>query len=311
MKVFLAALVWLVLAASPASSGSMLLTGVGPPPAVASSFQGPGDIVSGATIWGSCARVYQASLASTATSLCDLKDKTTGTVAICTLRGSSTGFVDLAGSYCAGSATPAVACAAAAGGSCVVSKIYNQITPGTLDFTQATLGNMPALTFSALNGLPGLTSTNAASTNIQTAATTQAPPYSVSSVWIRTSGTANSTGACGGNLGGFLGNPAVASTVFFQGPTGAAQVGSIADNSYHAVQGVSAAGAGNSFVTPDGVDTSGTTSGTISAVSIRIARNGLSLDGTIMECGLWPSAFTAGNRTSLNTNQHGANGYNF
>src|SRR5258708_4464076 len=72
-----------------------------------STFQGPGNIVSGAIAWQSCARVYNASLASTATSLCDLVDSAAPTVVICTLRGTTSGFVDLAGTYCTGSVTPA------------------------------------------------------------------------------------------------------------------------------------------------------------------------------------------------------------
>ena len=59
------------------------------------AYQGPGDVVSGATAWGSCARVYNASKASTSTSLCDLVAVTGGAV-VCTLRGTASGFVDLA-----------------------------------------------------------------------------------------------------------------------------------------------------------------------------------------------------------------------
>lgn len=111
--------------------------GAAPP---AATYQGPGDVVSGATAWGSCARVYNASLASTSTSLCDLV-ASTGGAAVCTLRGSSSGKVDLAASYCAGT-TPSAACAAASGGSCKVSKVYDQIG-ATGGFVQATLANMP------------------------------------------------------------------------------------------------------------------------------------------------------------------------
>jgi hypothetical protein len=56
---------------------------------VAPSYQGPGDIVSGALIWGSCSRVYSLALASTSASLCDLVDTSVGSTAVCTLRGSS------------------------------------------------------------------------------------------------------------------------------------------------------------------------------------------------------------------------------
>jgi hypothetical protein len=304
---------WLVYAPVKALAGSMTLLGAGVPGA-APTYTGPGDLAlsaGNATTWGSCARVYKVALAVTSTSLCDLV-AVTGGAAVGTLRASATGFVDLS-AYFAGSLTPAAACAAASGGACKVTKIYNQITPGTLDFTQATLSNMPTLTFSAINGLPGMAFTNAASSVIQTATTTQAPPYSVSAVWKRTT-AGNLVGACGGNNGGYVGNPTTANEATFQAPSNNVTTGAtISDNAYHAVQGVSVAGANNSFVTPDGADTAGTTSGTISAASIRFGRasGSASLDGTIMECGLWAAAFTSGDRTSINSNQHGTNGYNF
>src|SRR5690348_15562028 len=128
----------LLLLIGQANAQSLPLLGVsGGSIAVASSYQGPGDVVSGWLAWGSCARVFTTAQASTSTNMCDLV-ATTGGAAVCTLRGSSTGFVDLAASYCAGT-TPAAACAAASGGACRVSKVYNQVTGNaTGDWTQAT-----------------------------------------------------------------------------------------------------------------------------------------------------------------------------
>src|SRR3981081_854042 len=83
----------------------------------APSYQGPGDVVSGALIWGSCARAYSSAQASTAISFCDLVASGFPTVTLFTLRGSSAGIVDLS-AYFPGSVTPAAKCATATGAVC-------------------------------------------------------------------------------------------------------------------------------------------------------------------------------------------------
>jgi len=280
------------------------------------AYQGPGDMVSGAIVWGSCARVYNAAAASTSTSLCDLV-AVTGGAAVCTLRGTASGFVDLAASYCAGT-TPSAACAAASGGSCKVSKVYDQTGTGN-HFTQATLGNMPALTFSALNGLPGLTFTSAASSQINTPAMTQAQPYSMSGVYKRTSGNTNQTAvlAINGTNTGF-GPFSSVNSVYLAATTNQSVTDAThaADNAFIALQAVFLAAGAASVLDPNGTPTTGLNpaAGGLSASVIRMGRSsaGGSLDGVIMEAGIWPSAFNATQYGNLNTNQHSAaNGYNF
>ena len=100
------------------------------------TYQGPGDVVSGAVTFYSCARVLNASLASTSTNLCDLVSSSAPTVVLCTLRAAATGFADLS-AYCPGALTPAATCAAATGGTCNISKAYNQVAPGTNDVVTA------------------------------------------------------------------------------------------------------------------------------------------------------------------------------
>lgn len=281
---------------------------------IAPSFQGPGDVVSGATAWGSCARVYNASLASTATSLCDLVDSAAPTVTICTLRGTSTGFVDLT-AYCPGSVTPAAKCAAATGAICNVQKVYDQTGTGN-HWTNVTSASQPRLTFSALNGLPGLTFAQASASTINTAAVTFNQPFSFSGVYKRTS-TTNGENVLAGQ----------GSSVGF-GPGGSANVAGVqapseltvaaTDNTFHAVEAV--ANGVSSAIVADGTAATGTTGGpsNITAVPLRLGRStgGFTLDGTIMEAGIWPTlAMTTGGGSQtdlLNTNQHSAaNGYNF
>lgn len=286
-----------------------------PGPGATSAYQGPGDIVSGALIWGSCARVYNASLASTSTSLCDLVDTTTGATAVCTLRGSGNGFVDLTNAYCTGSLTPAAACAAASGGACRVSKVYDQIG-GTSGWVNATNSQRPVLTFSALNSLPGLTGTAAANTSLTTSATfTQAQPITLATVCVRTANFTTIQAAMGasGGLNALFGFSSAADTARLTSDgASVATKGSITDSSFHAMQGV--LNGASSVIAIDGSETTGNaaTSGW-SANTSRIMRfaGGNSLDGSCMEFGMWPSGFSAGNRTSMNSNMHGSSGYNF
>jgi hypothetical protein len=283
-------------------------------------YQGPGDIVSGALVWYSCSRVYNAAAASTATNLCDLKDSSTGTVAICTLRGSSTGFADQS-AYCAGALTPSAACLAAAGGSCKVSKMYNQVTPGTLDVVQATAASMPAIVFSstptgtlpAINCVPVTSNVLATASNPAISTT-----YSISAVTYRTNGsTAN----------GFIAS-AANSTTNYMGADAANTVGlaasakitnSATDATWHSLAGV--VNGASSFITVDTTDNSTQNAGSSAwgANPLRVCRQGsggTTYTGLIAEVGLWSGVvFTsgAGNQTQkLEANQHSAiNGYNF
>lgn len=275
----------------------------------APSYQGPGDVVSGALAWGSCARAYNTSYANGTNPLCDLVDATTGLVAICTLRVLTTGFVDMVGNYCTGSTTPALACAAAAGGSCKVSRAYDQ-SGNTNHFTQATPANMPGLVFSALNGLPGLQCGSPVllgSPNI-----TRAQPYSLSTAYIRTSGSSASA-AVGAQSGGIiLGSSTLANQARIAAGT-TNNITGATDNTWHSLQGTFDAGA-TGAANIDGTDTTGLTVGAnaFSANAVRLCGDGGSfLIGRIMEGGMWPAAFTPTQRTNISNNQHSINGYNF
>lgn len=308
------ALLALLLLVTPASADSILLLGAGgkKPSAAAPSYSGPGDVVSGATFWGSCARVYNLAAASTSTNLCDLV-AVTGGAAVCTLRGSSTGFVDLAASYCAGT-TPAAACAAASGGSCKVSKIYDQ-SGGSYPLEQPTLANMPALTFSALGGLPCISFTRADNQYFQTYTTqTIAQPYTVSTVAKITGNYTDEQGLARGgpSLYGF-GKWNVANEWMLTG--GSIVTFTNTDNAWHSVHGVLNNTA--SIGVSDSTATTGLSAGTGDLVTTDFFNLGAAggfhrMQGDVCEIGIWPSAFNATQYGNMNTNQHSAaNGYNF
>lgn len=312
-RFFIALSVWLALVGCGPAHAQMTMTGVGGGGfgGAAATYQGPGDIVSGATEWGSCARVYNASKASTATSLCDLV-ALTGGAAVCTLRGSTTGYVDLAASYCAGT-TPSAACAAASGGACKVTKVYDQIG-STGGWIQATLSSMPTVTFSGANSLPGIDCTGGTNALLATAGTVSASqPFTYSVVYKSNSATGG--GVSGGAGGGSDASIIAGNALFGLGTTSLSFSGAAANGSYHAAQALSATGANGSVVNIDSSETTATYGNTLTTAS-RICRNGsggTSLDGIIMEIGLWATTgFDATQRGNMNTNQHSAvYGYNF
>lgn len=275
---------------------------------VATSYVGPGDVVSGASAWWSCARAYNAAYANGSNSLCDLV-AVTGGASVCTLRVATTGFADLAGTYCAGT-DPAAACAAASGGSCKVSKAYDQ-TGNARDATQATLANMPAITFADLNSLPTLTFSSGSSTNLTAASFTATQPFSFSAVYIRTVNAAGgilATATAGVQLRG----AGVANSTTLACTTAVANTAN--DSAWHA--GNVVCNGTSSAARIDSTDNTGLSAGTtnISADTMRMGNSsgGVFLTGRIAEGGFWPSTgFDATQRSNVNTNQHGTNGYNF
>lgn len=321
LKVYIAALhgalLCLLLALnSPVCAGSMLLLGEGTPGAAAPTYQGPGDVVAGATVWYSCARVNLASQASTSTSLCDLVALTTPSAGavVCTLRATAGGLVDLAASYCNGT-TPSAACTAAGG--CRVAKMYDLSTGGTNHATNVTLASMPDLVFNAINGLPGVVGVNSRSsllTGISNISFTS--PTSISGVFKRTGTTGSLTTAVGMNSGlvNIGGGTAVNTIVVADNAGGSLSNNTTsADNAFHAVQGVNATS--SSALQVDGTDATGTLTASGAGLNpLRILRgNGCcSMDGVLMEGGIWvTTTFSLANRNDLNTNQHGTSGYNF
>lgn len=266
-----------------------------------STYTGPGDIQTFAS-WYSCAYVYKGSMASTSTNLCDLVAKTGG-ASVCTLRGSSSGAVDLTNPYCAG-ATPATACAAASGGSCVVSQAYDQ-TGNSRPATQATLSRMPILTFNALGGLPCMTMIQANQNNLTTAATwAQAQPYTGSVVSEKTI----TTGA---------GGPLITATFGITQAGVANQWGvfagtgvnlSATDNVFHAFQ-MTFNGASGTY-NLDGTTTASINAGT-GAASSNISmgvRSGSGMSGVVCEAG-WAAGDQSANFATMNSNQHTRYGF--
>jgi hypothetical protein len=278
----------------------------------AASYTGPGDVVSGATAWGSCARVYSNALASTSTSLCDLV-AVTGGAAVCTLRGTTSDFVDLASSYCAGT-TPSAACAAASGGSCKVTKVYDQTGSGN-HFVQATLANMPPIAFSTLSGLRCFTNNGTAAVLLSIASLGAiAQPITYVAVAERTGNFTSLGRMMYPNTGGLprFSFNSTANQVALNATNNVTATAS--DSAFHALQGIS--NGASSAIIVDSTANTGLNAGTTGIPSTSfflLSDNGADgMTGTMCEAGIWPSAFNATQYGNMNTNIHSAtSGYNF
>lgn len=299
--------------AAMAQVGGLSFPGPGPRVAAgAPSFSGLADVLAAPTDIWSCARAASAALASTSTNLCDLV-AVTGGAAVCTLRATTTGKVDLS-AYCPGSVTPAAACAAASGGSCKVTQAYGQINGHNA--SDSTLASMPALVFSSLGGLPCMQFTSAANAFLKTASFTAiASPQTVYGVMQRTANfTTHQIVFADNNLDADVGWNASANSLIMESSTTQISAAIASDGAYHAIGFI--LGASAAFAV-DGTTTaaSGSTGTTSFGGGISIGDFGSFTPGSdalVCEIGIWPISGTGTNNSNISTNQHSlANGYNF
>ncbi len=132
------------------SPGIQVTVCIGPCPA---SYQGPGDVVSGATAWYSCFRGYSLSYASGSNAGCNLtraSDSHTCDILI----GTSGSWTNTANCSTPGDNGTAVAtwCNAT---TCTVNTAYEQVGNG-YTLTQATVSDQPIVAFSCFGSLPCL-----------------------------------------------------------------------------------------------------------------------------------------------------------
>lgn len=275
-----------------------LLASIAPFYKAGATYQGPGDIVSGATAWGSSARAYSAAFAAGGTAVLDLVDQA-GANPI-TINILTTGFVDVASinTWVTAHSVTTIC----------VTKVYDQTGTGN-HWTQATLANMPTLTRNIINGLPAMTFASSQTINTTTTFTVAAN-FSFSTVYERTSGTAIG-GAFGGAGGSFIGAGTGANLAVINNSTSVTETAT--DNAWHGLNALVTSGAA-SALNVDGTDFTSLNAGSagLSAVALRFGRAGTNeLLGNVAEGGFWQTtALTPTQRGNLYTNMHGASGYN-
>lgn len=258
-------------------------------------YQGPGDIVSGATAWGSSARAYTAAYAASSGALMDIVDSSGANQT--TINVLTTGFCD----------TTTLAAWVVAHGTASVKKLYDQTGNGN-HWTQATVAFMPTITENALNSLPGMTSVSASFTILATANITVAQPQSYSTVFKVT--TSGAGGFIGPSTFYAIGHAASANTIGMVGGSGGVGGVTANDNAWHGVQSVINGASASLFSSDGGNVAAFSATGAYSSVPLRLFRaGGSTFTGIMMEAGMWPIAMSTTNETDIYANQHGANGY--
>jgi hypothetical protein len=274
-------------------------------PAVSTtSYSGPGDIASGAIAFYNVGRAYNLAYAQALSAAADLVDTATGLVTG-TMHFLSTGFVNKTELTGGGQA-----CQTA----CSITKLYDQTGNGN-HVVQATLANMPGLTFNAQNGLPCLAN-NAGQSWLQTAGTiSQAVPFTETAVAERTGSftTAQRIAANGNGVTGSLGWSNSANSIVYR--NGTVVTLTAADSAFHALLGISSNTA-PLFAVDSSANTSTSSNGTNSLASNEVilnttAHNAGLVSGFVCERGIWPADLNSSYQAMLANMRSATNGWNF
>ncbi len=260
------------------------------------AFQGAGDIVSGATMWCSQSRAYTAAFAAGLGPIADFTDAATGTDNF-TMNILATGFADVASLVAHYGATP-IRC----------KKLYDQTGNGNHLIVSATLTQNPTVTLSMLNGLPSVKYDRTVPQRMFTNAglsSTINQPFFESFVFQRFSGADfGPIIDIGGTNRSYT---AAAANTMQWGSSGTNFNVTASDAAFHAVNGTY--DGASSVVMVDGTDTTGNAGATAASGIVSVGNSGpFSSNIHLMEMGIWSGT---GNRSGLNSNQHGASGYNF
>lgn len=145
------------------------------------AYQGPGDINSFSS-WGSCSYAYTAAYGLAGSPACDLVDAATGLTTY-TMNTLASGAADKVG------AASSSACAVA----CRITKVYDQSGNGH-HWVQATLANMPTLTFNAIGTNPAISCVVSLTQSLVSNSITLTVPWSVNAVGYRNGSTQTVTG---------------------------------------------------------------------------------------------------------------------
>lgn len=262
-------------------------TGAGKKPSGAPpAYVGPGDVKSGAkTFYG--LRAYSAAIASGGITAAIRVQRASDSQA-CDILLASTGDLGNVTS-CTGSATGA-ASAFCNATTCTVQDWYDQINGWT-----AQPGSGPTLVFNC-NGTKPCTVWGGAGRLENFLGTATAQPLTITAVAIRT-GVFTSQQAILTDTEG-VGFAASTNTVY--GHYGADQTATAADNAWHALQFV--INDASSVINVDGTGTAAASIGTNGQSNdyyLGSFAGTIPLTGDISEIGIWPSAFSSGEQTSM------------
>jgi hypothetical protein len=259
-------------------------------------YTGPGDIVSGALAWHGL-RCYSTSYTG---NIADIWDAATGSTTETVLGCNAGGTIVVK----SGSAL-ATTCASG----CNVKTLYDQSggnnCSGACDITEATNSSRPTFTQNCIGSLPCLTFAAASLNALKSAnsLSSQSQPYTISGVLERTASFTTQMSVYG---------DASCNQIFFTST--ANTVGMFAQSSVVSATATDSANHAGQFVfngASSSIDVDGTTTSSLNPGTSAIGGAQLWMGagcggttGNIYEAGLWSGAFSSGQQTSMNTNQH-------
>lgn len=264
------------------------------------TYSGPGDIVSGASVWYGL-RAYSAAYATSLGNVADIVDTATG-VSTCTIKAKANGDADLTSSLCAGATLSVTTfCTVTHAAGCSITKLYDQTGNG-VHITQATLANMPFLTLSIVGSKPGITFSGAQQL-VNSSSPTIAQPWTISGS-SKVTGTGSYFGAVAGSPNTNWGSSFATTHIDLQAGVDL-DLALLTANTFQVVQGV--ANSTSSSIKVDAAVPSTGNSGTNSLANIFRFGNdsfGNFMNGAILDIGIWPSGISTGNQSAINTQEH-------
>ncbi len=280
-----------------AHTQTLLLLGAGKGASVVASapYMGPGDIVAGATAWwglrcysstyvGNVARVKSPSDALTTTITCATGGVlgTTGTALATTCATSCT--VDILYDQ-----SGALACTGST--ACDAVQTMEAIRPR---YVTSCLGARACMNFYTGVGASNLL------TPVLTSAVNQTYVISYVANRVSTSGYNALFESSGSTVIVGFGNASDVALSFAGTFTSAAAT----DADFHAIQATLAGASGELYVDGSGTTVAAGANAVTTASGVYIGGDMFNFIGKAMEVGLWPSAFSGGNKSGMNTNQH-------
>jgi len=270
------------------------------------SYQGPLDIVSGATFCYSL-RACSAALAASNTNIADIVDTATG-VATCTIKAKTNGDADLTSLLCVGNTVSVTTfCTVTHAAGCSITKFYDQTGNNATGSIQTTLASMPPLVLSATSTSKPAAATNGTTQRTNFSITSMSQPFTLSVVAKRAASFTTQQGIIAGANGSgnsFIDYKGTAATIDLF--CGSADTSTAAlDSVFIAIQGVCNGASSTVKINsnaPNTVATAGTSS---SGINFDFGSDQFVqfLNGDAAEAIGWPSAVSTGNQSAISTNQ--------
>ncbi len=271
----------------PSDLGTFALTGQAATLTATTSYQGPGDIVSGATGWWGLRAYTAASIGANCVELRRSTDNTAQT------------FVTIAG----GGLDLAAITTFASGGNLFVRTLYDQ-TGGGHNMTQTTNASQPDFILGGLGSLPIMRATIAAGKFLAaTLAANVSQPFTASLVSHRQADT-TTAGFLGGSISpvAFWQYNNTVNTLAVLGPT--TQTTTVSDAAFHALNLVFNGASSDMNIDGTANAKSVGTNALGTSVGIFATPGQGSATAEITEHGIWPSAFNGTQSSNMSSNQH-------